>query len=264
MQTRPIVLMGLALANLAGCQSYFPNGYSNAGPYSAFPQGGYGPPPGVVSPPTTYQPGRAPPTGQITGEAPGLKNNYAPTKGQNNVPNPREAGAPPSSLGTPANEEEETIRRNGTSSLERPPARLSGLTDESEETLAAFGDDEFVSPKQIESAGAVDDGDSISRKDRKPRRNPYKYDKRGYTWLRGTISRDAKVGGWRLRYSEDALAEDDTYGGSFMLVGDDKIETLIEDDVILVQGRIDSSVKDRNGKPMYRVENLQWVKPIED
>jgi hypothetical protein len=260
MQIRPIVLMALALAILAGCQSYFPNGYGNAGPYSAFPPGGYGPPTGSAGPSTTYQPSRTPPRGQVTTEGPPLKNNYMPSNGQNNVPNPREPGAPPATLGTPDNElGEETIRRP-TSSLQKPPARLSGLTDDSEETLAAFGDEGFAPPREIEATGGVDDGDDMPRTAKKQRPNPYKYDKQGYTWLRGTVSRD-QGGRWRLKYSEDALENDDPYGGALQLVGDDKIETLIEDDVIYVKGRVDPSAKDAYGRPSYRVESLDFLKP---
>lgn len=262
MQIRPIVSMGLALAALAGCQSYFPNSYGGAGPYSAFPQGGYGPPPGSATTGTTFQPGRNPPPGQNTVESPPLKNKYAPANGPGNVPNPREAGGPPASLGTPLNEDGQDTIRHNTGSLDRTPARLSGL-DETDETLAALGDDNFAKP--IESASGIDDGDEIPRRARKPgagsnRPNPYKYDKEGYTWLRGTVSRD-EGGRWRLRYSDNALAEDDKYGGTLELVGDEKIERLIEDEVIMVRGRVDPLTKDAYGKPSYRVESLDFLKP---
>lgn len=260
MQFRRIALIGLALAPLAGCQSYFPNTYGGAGPYSAFPQGGYGPPPGVVGPPTTFQPGRTPPPGQITTETPPLKNNVNPPKGQGSVPNPREPGSgPPTSLGTPDNEEEETIRRS-TSRREKPPARIDGLTDESEEQLEAFGTESFTPPRVIESASAIDEGDEMPRVTKRLRPIPYKYDAKGYTWLRGTVSRDPSGEGWRLRYSQNPL-DDDKFGGSFLLVVDEKIDELLEDDVVLVKGRIDRSVLDENGKPSYRVNSLEFLEP---
>lgn len=260
MQTRPIVLVGLALGALAGCQSYFPNGYNGAGPYSAFPQGGYGPPPTVTSPPTTFQPGRTPPAGQITTETPSAPNKYQPAQGLNSVPNPREPGSAPATLGTPNDElGEETIRR-GTSNRTPPPAKFSGLTDESEEMLSALGDEDFHTPKSIRSASAIDDGDDMPSAATKKRPNPYKYDREGHSWLRGTVSRD-KEGRWRLRYSENALDDDDPYGGALEIVGDEKIEQLLEDDVIYVKGRVDPSIKDAFGKPSYRVDSLDILKP---
>jgi hypothetical protein len=265
MQIRSLMLVGLALANLAGCQSYFPNGYSNAGPYSAFPPGGYGPPPGSAGPPSTYQQGRTLPPGRITTDNPPLNNNRPPSRGQNNVPQPREPG----SLGAPDNEDDQTIRR-GTGAREIPPSRLNGL-DESEEIKDSLGSEGFLSPKQlnrsndIEETAAIDDADELPLVTQRPAPsrpipNPYYFDKQGYALMQGKVMRDPQGGGWRLRYTENPTQ--DTYGGSLLLVGnEDEIDTLMDDDTIRVRGRIDPSAKDSRGKPVYRVDQLEFVKP---
>jgi hypothetical protein len=257
MKTRPLILTGLALASLAGCQSYFPNGgYGSAGPYSAYPQGTFnGPPPGG-QPPTTFQPGRMPPPGAPTTAVPGLKNESVPSNGQRAVPNPSGPGSESAPLG--ADEENATIRR-GTSSLEKAPARLDGLNDD-DAAMSAFGNPDFVAPREVRSVSAIDDGDEMPKIPGKPRPNPYKFDPEGYTWLRGIVTPDPQGVGWRIKYSDNPL-DDDQYGGSLKIVGDEKIESLLEEDVVLVKGRVDTSARDRNGKPVYRVENLQRLKP---
>ena len=63
-----------------------------------------------------------------------------------------------------------------------------------------------------------------------------------------------------MKYSENAL-EDDPYGGALELVGEEKIEKLLEDDVVYVQGRVDPTAKDAYGRPSYRVENLKYLVP---
>ncbi|MSR58326.1 MAG: hypothetical protein EXS05_11730 [Planctomycetaceae bacterium] len=107
------------------------------------------------------------------------------------------------------------------------------LTDESEEVLADVA--------------------------RKAGPNPYKRHE-SYAWLMGRVARDPQGRGWRLRYSDDP-ADGDRYDGSLLIVGDEKIEQLLDDDVIRVYGRIDSSQKNPGGKPIYRVDRLQRLKP---
>lgn len=279
MQTRPLVLTGAMLASLTGCHSYFPSGYGNAGPYSSFPQGTYPPPttfppgtqpqgtypprgtPPLGGPPSTYQPTRPP--GQVTGESPSLKNDnkYAPAQGNNPVPPPRDPGGVPGGLGTPSDESEETIRR-GTSRLDRQPGQLDTLTDESEETRETLGDEEFARPKVLQPAAAIGDGDEMPRVARKPRPNPYSRDP-DYKWLRGTVVRESNGNGWRLKYSNNPLDEEDRYGGSLLIVGHEEIEYLLDNEVIAVEGEIDPVARDSRGKPAYRVRGLKLLKPKE-
>ena len=277
MDTRPLVLTGVALVGLAGCQSYFPNGYGaggyGGGAYPNYPPPGYAPPTGMAPnssgapPATTYQPSRAVPSnrGAVTTEAPPLNNDnkYVPSggsgagAGQKMVPNYKDPGNAPATLGAPL-DDDETIRRP-TSQRTPPPGRLNGLTDESEEALAAFGDEEFEAPRRIDTASAIDDGDDMPRQARKPPRDLFRHDQQGYTWLRGVAVRDPQGNGWRMQYS-DTPAAGDRFGGMLTLVGNEKIDNLQDDETIRVQGRIDPSQTDRYGKPVYRVERLDRVK----
>jgi Bacterial type II/III secretion system short domain len=105
---------------------------------------------------------------------------------------------------------------------------------------------------------AVDEPGNAGRTRTQVRPNPYKFDAQGYTWLRGTVSRNPRGGGVVLRYSEDPQ-DDKKYGGKLRLVGDDRIEKLIEGEFLLVRGRIDPKMK----VPTYIVESLSFLKPID-
>jgi hypothetical protein len=257
MKTQPLILTGLALAFLAGCQSYFPNGgYGSAGPYSAYPQGSFNSPSPVGPPPTTYQPAQTPPGGAPANSVPGLKSETAPANGQKSVPSPSGPETESAPLG--ADGDDATIRR-GTSRLEDAPARLDGLNDD-DATLSAFGNPDFVPPREIHAASATDEGLEIPSGSGRPRPNPYKFDSEGYSWLRGTVAPDPQGSGWRIKYSDNPL-DDDQYGGSLSIVGNKNIDGLLEDDVVLVKGRVDPGTRDQNGKPVYRVETLKRLKP---
>ena len=94
----------------------------------------------------------------------------------------------------------------------------------------------------------------------KPRPSPYKKDPDGYAWLRGVVARDPKTQLWRITYSRNGV-DGDPYGGSLTLVDDESLDTLIDDDVVIVEGTIDESVRDRFGKPSYRVLRMERLVP---
>ena len=62
--------------------------------------------------------------------------------------------------------------------------------------------------------------------------NPYDYDKTGYTWLR------------------------DKFGGSLILGDNPKLKDLQNDDVVLVEGRLDTVRKDDRGMPIYKIDHM--------
>jgi hypothetical protein len=196
----------------------------------------------------------------MTTEAPPLNNDnkYVPNPGQKPVPDYREPGNPPATLGAPL-DDEESIRRP-TSQRDTPPARLNALTDDSEDHMASFGEEQFAAPQRIDTASAIDDGDDMPRRQtRKPPRDLFRHDPQGYRWLRGVAVRDPQGNGWRLQYNDDAGASDH-FGGMLTLVGSEKLDNLRDDDTIKVEGRIDHNETDRYGKPVYRVDILDWVK----
>jgi hypothetical protein len=253
MHFRPLAALGLALVSLSGCQSYFPNGYGSAGPYSAFPPGTYPPATGTAP---TYTPSRpAAPTGAsgTTPAQPG-RANIAPTNNQKSVPVYKDPNGI-QGLGTPDDQDNPSIRRP-TSNRVTPSVGL-GIDDEPENANDPF-EQEFVTPERIQPASATLDADDLPPTGRRGP-NPYKHDTEGYTWLMGTLVAEPQGKGWRLRYSADPLEDD--YGGSFWLIGNDQIELLKPTDVVYVSGRIDPGTRDRLGKPAYRVRELKWMTP---
>ncbi|MGQ0634833.1 MAG: hypothetical protein ACT4QC_09500 [Planctomycetaceae bacterium] len=255
------IWQGLLLLGLAGCQSYYPYGQGGTGPYPAMPAGAYAPP-GAALPPTgrlgpsataPASPGGA---GRLS-EAP--LNSQPAAGGRKLVPSDPAASGVPAHLGEP--EGDDRIRRNESSYLDDPAKRIDEAADEGA-TLAAFDDEAFASPQPVRSAVAEGD-DDFPRQARKPAPNPYLRDPTGkYSWLRGKVVRDARMNGWRLRYSDDP-SDDDRHGGSLLLVGNEKIDLLKEDDVIVVYGEIDSTTTDRSGRPAYHVRELLKLKPRE-
>ena len=50
-----------------------------------------------------------------------------------------------------------------------------------------------------------------------------------------------------------------------MLLGSDVLDNLLPDDVVFVEGSIDSTHKDKRfGKPSYRVRQLKRLEPLGD
>src|SRR5438552_14244659 len=261
MHIRPFVPMGLALFVSTGCQSYFPYGYGNAGPYPPVSQGTYSSQgsgtPSLGAPSATIQQG----TGQYQTSPNGQKNmtsgqprSQSP-KNQKLVPDPRDAGGAPANLGASGSDDDgvDGIRRPA-SSQNGPAKRIDEGVDDSEESLSSADDERFVSP-----VSASSDDLEVRGPASKPRPSPYKKDPIGYSWLRGVVARDQKNNSWRITYSRDPL-DGDQYGGSLTLVDDEILDMLIDGDVVLIQGKIDRTVVDRYGKPSYRATSVDPLK----
>src|SRR5262249_45666620 len=174
-----------------------------------------------------------------------------PARSSGNVPSYNTPGTPPTSLGAPADDEDlDTIKRQG--SQNEAPRRFEEPEEEHEQVLSSVEDDRFLKPTPFRPAAASSDDPDAPRPPRKFRHSPYKKDPEGYSWLRGIVTRDPQSDAWRITYSRDAL-DNDPYNGSLTLVDDEQLDTLMEDDVVFVRGKIDRSVTDRYGKPSYRV-----------
>jgi hypothetical protein len=250
--------MGLALVVMTGCQSYFPNGYGNNGPYSSIPAGTYVQPGATGGRPAQYPT----PAGGQTNTSPGQTGGQS-SKNSKSVPDYRTPGDLPSDLGTPANEEENNAIKRGKSSGGNPGGSVDDVSDDSDVSLSSIDDDKFVSPTPYRTAAASSDDIEPRRLAAKPRPSPYKKDPDGYRWLRGTVVRDPKSKTWRITYSRNGV-DGDPYGGSLTLVDDEILDTLIDDDVIVVDGAVDESVRDRFGKPCYRVQKMEPLVPKEN
>jgi hypothetical protein len=131
---------------------------------------------------------------------------------------------------------------------------LSAVTDDSEENLASLGEEGFAKP--IPTVTVSRTTSSVARV------SPYRKERNGYGWLRGVVSFDETEQEWRLTYDPDASAND-PYQGNFVLVGNDQLDNLLPDDVVLVEGTIEPSLKDKRfGKPSYRVRQLKRLEPL--
>ena len=91
-----------------------------------------------------------------------------------------------------------------------------------------------------------------------PQLNPYGFDRKAYTWLRGTLDYDQTDKKWHITYStlNSEPGERDSYGGALTLSPDNRLEEYLSSDVVLVEGSIDASQRDRFGKPMYRLNKI--------
>ncbi len=258
MHLRPLVPMGLALLILPGCQSYFPYGYGNTSPYPGVS--------GTYTPPVTTSPSRSTSPGNLqdgsaqfptpTGSrsnAPAGQNRGQSSQGQ--VPDSRfsEPGRFPSNLGSPAagDDNGDSIRR-GTSSHDGPTKRIDEAGEDLGDSLSSTDGEEFKSPTPYRQASASSDDPDVRRPSAKPVPSPYKKDPGGYKWLRGVVARDPKTNAWRITYSRNPL-DNDPYRGSLTLIDDELLDSLMDDDVIYVEGKVDPSAPDRYGKPSYRV-----------
>ena len=256
MHIRHLVPMGLALVVTAGCQSYFPNGYGYNGPYSSIPAGTYAP--------GTY--GVQGQGGQFPTPVRGQSNSATGSTGGSTSNNSRSVPTPkdvPSDLGAAATGDDLDEIKRPKSGGGNPGKATDDISDESDEPLSALDDEKFVSPA-LYRAAAANSGDGEPRRlTARSRPSPYKKDPDGYRWLRGTVARDAKTKVWRITYSDNPN-DGDPYGGNLALVDDECLDTLIDKDVIYVAGTIDDSVPDRFGKPSYRIQRMDRLKPKED
>ncbi len=291
MPSRIIALAVLAMLANTGCQSYSPYGYGYGGSYSMPPAGTYAPagPPGtVVLPPgRSYPPGGAYPPGayppNTTWQQPRQLNmppgkmtevpiqNQPPAGGSANqrlVPRYQDPNNGPATLGSPSSNltdpEADEIPRGG---LKKPlgmnspsGVHLDNITDDSEENLAAFGDEKFADPVPFRPASSTTTIDEPTRQIARSAPNPYSHDDKGYTWLRGKVDYDERDKAWHITYSPQPLGQD-TYGGTLTLMDDEKLDALLANDVVLIEGAVDTSKRDRFGKPMYRVQRVLRLVP---
>ena len=93
--------------------------------------------------------------------------------------------------------------------------------------------------------------------------NPYKYDRKNFQWLRGVVDYDSEARSWNIIYNIEP-DEQDEFGGSIVLqgAGADQFETLQNNDVILVEGKVDTKRLDAFGKPVFRVDHLDRLEPV--
>jgi len=121
-------------------------------------------------------------------------------------------------------------------------------------------DDVFSSPVQLKSVSSSQTVDGRADESSVKRPNPYAYDRNNHRWLRGVVDYDEQDKSWHLIYDLTPDSQDE-YGGDITLIGDIRLDFIQNDDVVLVEGRIDSSVRDSFGKPCYRIKKIDRLVP---
>lgn len=258
--------LGLALLPAAGCQSFAPYGPGYPGNYpnnSGMPQG------------TNAPRGAASPAGATTWNGAGPPQYAAPNQGypvasaaaRSGPSQPMAGGAPklvPDYPDSPGGQSatggtDEFPRRAG--SPNSSGAQLDSSIDDSEENVATLGDDQFAPPIPVRTASASNPiAAEPAAPGTKPAPSPYLYDRKTYKWLRGVVDYDDQHKSWRITFNPDP-AGSEPYGGNLTLVNDEQLDTLLASDVVLVEGRIEVDRLDHFGKPMYRVETVQRLRP---
>jgi hypothetical protein len=190
-------------------------------------------------------------------------NRGQPSRGR--VPDPQYSspGTPPTNLGAPATDDEQDSIRGGRTSLDKPPARLGDAGEDGDESFSSLDEEKFERPMPFQPASASAEDVAIRHPAARSRPSPYKKDPNGYSWLRGVVSRDPTTNTWRLTYSRNPL-DDDPYKGSLTLVDDRLLDTLMDDDVVLVEGEVDRSITDKYAKPCYRARTVRRLQPKEN
>lgn len=273
MQNRLLLCLSVFVA--VGCQSYSPYGYGYGygGAYPIPPGQTYMPQGTVIAPgaqPTlapgaTLQPpprAYAPTPGGTLSDAPAYQppTTQPPAAGaqQPNRYLPQETpSSAPKRVPDPLDDEDE-MPKKPVGAKDSSGAHLGSITDDAEDNVTAFGEEAFTKPVPVRSASSTTTHGAGTHQAARP--NPYGFDSKKYSWLRGIVEQDDSDGTWRIRYNADPQ-RGDMYGGTLTLVNDQKLDTLIANDVVLLEGSVDTMHRDRFAKPMYRVQKALRLVP---
>ncbi|MEX0715050.1 MAG: hypothetical protein WD066_00605 [Planctomycetaceae bacterium] len=88
--------------------------------------------------------------------------------------------------------------------------------------------------------------------------NPFGHDEIGYTWLKGQIDYDNLTDTWHIIYS---VKGEDEFGGAMLLSTIPDGVELEDSSIVFVQGSIDRTRPDENGKATYRADSINRLRP---
>ena len=267
MQSTFRAVLGGALFVAAGCQSFapygqgaaYPSGYPAPGPTSGayVPQGAViaAPMQGMQTQAPAWQPQAAGAPSQVGSTQPREipLASATPPAAQKLVPDYPDVTGSPAKPITALDDAEGDDFQRPVASKGAAGARLNSLIDDSEENRAAMGDESFSAPVPFRNASA-----SAAVTGKTP--NPYDYDRKNYTWVRGIVGFDNQDRSWFITYDNDPLGKD-PYGGKLTLVEDDKLDALLANDVMFFEGAVDPEKRDRFGKPKYRIQKALRLVP---
>jgi hypothetical protein len=265
------VVCGLTLLGLTGCQTYAPYGMGGypGGIYST-PPAGYGPQPGVqLGAPAPYvMPGvPAYSTPAVPGDSQTLRLPLGSDhSSQSDAPpfDPTSDGTPKPFSAKPVPDPIPLDPGNGETISPARSESESPFEDSEASTVPANGgprlaslefesnnDNRFVSPIPV----TANSQKFVSAGGETEQLNPYNHDPKNYRWLRGKIDFDENDQTWHIIYN---LKPDkkDRFGGSITLLDHPDLNDLQNDDVVLLEGKVDSRSLDQSGKAKYRIDNL--------
>ena len=265
---------GLPLLLLAGCFPHNPYGPYGPGAYPGVystPPAGLAVPNGViVQPPSTQTlPGNSAPLWQQSQDPvppnlnPPILNPSTNGAGDSNgtlpVPDPIAPGSfgdgtdnldfNDSDTPAPFNSKQGSLRNTGHDVPQEQMASRSTAED-----AGAFVDPVPVDPAALKQTSAESDEAAARRP------NPFDHDREDFRWLRGVVDYDEADKTWNIIYDMNP-DRTDRFGGSITLGDDERLSELHDDDVVLVEGRVDANARDRSGKPLYHVERLARLVP---
>lgn len=261
------LLCGLGFLAVAGCQSPYGSypGYSY--PQPTMPSGGYLPAQGPTMVPSGA-PVMTPSTGQ--GVSPGLGTASGPTSAPPFKPSRTPAGPADKTVpnypdqATPATKSKQDfdVFDNENENFKAPieHKKLKQLEEDDRNNSwnePKDSDDGFETPAKFQpvSYRLGEDDPTDEEHSGETRLNPYAYDAKEYSWLRGVVEYDEDTEGWYIVY-DDEPDKDDRYGGKISLADHPKLSVLKRSEVILVQGKIDDEQVDHLGKPKYLIEQM--------
>lgn len=164
-------------------------------------------------------------------------------------PNRTDGNGPVDSFKVPAGEPQAMI----------PPSTLtpvSEVTDASLRDPLEFSlDQQEVAPIDLSTPLEIEQTSYMPETIGETTLDPYAHEEGTYAWLRGVVERDLEDGSWTITY-DLTPDEFDPFGGHFTLAADPRLENLTNDDVVLLEGRVDDSATDRLGKSVYVVTEV--------
>lgn len=278
--------LGLLTATMAGCVSPYP--YNAPYGYGAQPGGYYGQPQYPV--PSSVPSGdiqlNAPtpvdstPSGGSNSDAPLFDSNanknvpdyFTPEPGR--TPDPGDVSSPDSAEKQMYDKEKHTFETDKNPFGMNPSSDVKNLAfEESSTRPRALSTETAESSVEAPPPITLAAGEYSSPLELKPDQaslklpydpatmpNPYNYDKNGYRSLQGLVTFDDQTQTWIIMYNDKPEREDD-YGGVFTLADNEKFSLLNDYDVVYLEGSVSETEKDAFGKPKYKVDFLNKLRP---
>jgi len=223
----------------------------------------FAPQPGTQPTPQTYQNGQnwqAPQPGNSNSASPSpgvLPPETGGTNGAGAVPNyldPNDSNGTSNDSASPNDGDLETPFGFNPS----PGVQLEGIQD----SVTDANSDLFQPPVPLQPASITKNLPlpTEEQPNSAAQENPYGHDAKQFQWLRGVVDYDPEAKNWNIIFDLTPEATEE-YGGSMTLVDDPQLNVLSNDDVVMIEGKVDPDEKDEFGKPKYRITKIDRLVP---